>query len=528
MIPDVDFGLDSLFPRTDIHLLSTAVNVGHTLVVHSGDNGVFVEQLDSGRPIPIQEERADAVGFFGTSADFLAVATGSRLDVWRISYDMELLARFVVVPGSTFISQSAQAHSIGAIHPDGTVFVISEKRPTQMTATPFKFPSLDYHPLWGSQGAVAGYCWTQGDKSNVFIRNVDSNNVEKKGTTFASTKSLHIKAVWARKEERRYEVFFVYADEPHRLMRFHIDSGASKVSEVCSFDRGAIIDQVACSPATSKPLVVTAYNDCMTYAKSLVADDALTNYVKDIATSTEFKNIIRLSGTTSSLIWSSTPVTAPIVSVDNYRLPQSRPREVVSQKINTTYTLPMTNIIRKFRSSDNQALSFRLISPTDYRTHTSMRAFVIVDYDGRIAAGHYSPTVEALYQLGYPVVIVPVKKRWPKHHEVIANAALDVKDVVHEVIKLNIATSATVIVGSECAAAISSLLGRKSSPIKSVIAVDPKAKDVDKIHHKNINKVTRVVTGDSVDDGVKIRTLVARELGDTPASQLASIVKEVV
>ena len=308
-------------------------------VIASNDNGVFLEECGEdlvSPPIQMFAESADSVGFFGRDIDLIAVAIGSELSIIRF-YQTEVVAKFAIRPGSVFISDNANSQRIGAISPQGVVFTVEESTlkgvPTSLKV------GEGYNVLWSANAYPVGYTWAD-ERAHIFVK---ASQPGEPGAVLHSAEPLKVLGMWTNTQHKRHEVYYVSATTPHILRRMFSHHGAVVTDEVASFDRGSVVDHVISLPSSGKPVVVTAYNKALMQTKTLVENTALTDVMNTITTNKRVRVTPTITGSSSYISYSQTPVTQPVTAITNLFVADHPTHEISSLMPKPAPTLPRVN-----------------------------------------------------------------------------------------------------------------------------------------------------------------------------------------
>lgn len=471
--PNYLVGLDDFFSIPETNFKGVGVNYSGTKAVVASPHheGTFLEFLDhKAPPIRLFEETADTVGFFGSTKDLLAIEHDGLLRIIHMQ-SMEIVAVFSCKTGSLFVPQSGKSPRIGVVSPQGKTIIISDDLSYQYAGLTV---SDGYEVLWGQSVTPVGYTWVDETSANVYIHPFRSPGVvgPGKGATFSSGQGISVYAAWESVQLGRNEAYISTYDEPNILQRVTTDeTGAPIIEPVVSFRKDILVSDVVTSPLGA-PIVVSGTTNTKTVVKYIPPRTDVASLLGSILTKDSRLSSMRCMGMVSTLSWSETPVTEPICSVIAHGIEDRPVKELQSYKDSSSFA-PKFNHVRSFTTKDGQKITYRLVSPLDPKEHLTETTVIIPDFYGRVAGGHFSPTVKMLYSMGIPVALVAVNRRKGSLKVIIDDLSLDIVDVAYDMQKNMISKKFMILAHGVCASPSIESLRVKKSPIRNVVVVNP-------------------------------------------------------
>lgn len=482
---------DSLMPDTASIPESIGVSTSGKYVISSNDQGTFLETVSNTafEPIMLIPEPCDTIGFFGYNIDAVALASGSTLRILQLSR-MEIVAKVTIRPGSLFVPKSGESPYIGVVSATGQTYLIDEDG--NATKSSLKV-SEDHEVLWSSHAVPSGYSWVTSDSANLYIR----SRPEDEGSVFTSPYGMTLYSTHRDNDTQDSIASLTTVDAPHILMSVRSTDDTVNTSPLVKFSPGAVIDQVVQLP-NGKPLVVSGYHGAQVYSAPVGNETKLSDLVESVIADQSTYTWIQCMGMASYLSWEQTPVTPPEASITNYAT-SGRPRyDIISSRNRSLTQSPVSNKVLEAVGPDGNVSTYRLTSPFKMNSQLADYAAVICDYDGSIAAGKYSPSVEVLYQMDIPVVIVPVNKNKSSHRVVIEDLAADLDDIAEDIVKRKIARDLYLIADGDISLSGVKAFSLRRSRYKGLMLIDPDEESVGKIPSRKSGAVTVLSTGDDL------------------------------
>ena len=168
-----------------------------------------------------------------------------------------------------------------------------------------------------------------------------------------------------------------------------------------------------------------------------------------------------------------------------------RPRyEIQGNKSEEELKTPTVNVVKEFITSDNETVNYRIISPDTLSKHMSRDIVLILDEDGLVASGNYSPTVKALYDKGVPVAILPLDKSKPGK-VAKRNLELDAIDISIElVVDKKVASRVIVLANDSLAKSAIHAMNDKRSKIERTVLINPTNSVFSDLKQKTARKIS--------------------------------------
>lgn len=444
---------------------------GEYVISSSHGRGVFLEHKveGGGGGVKLFNTTADRVGFYGKNVDLIAITSGNILRILHL-HKMKVIATIKIRPYGLYVPASGNSSYIGFVSPKGRAYLLDDNG--QIIETPLTVGS-NYEVLWSSNVYPVGYTWNDENSAYIYIKSSSKDS----GATLSSTHGMSVFTTWNNIAQNRHEVYLVTYDEPHALKRVWSEDGKAKVEKVAVFKKGTILDNLVMM-SNGRPSIAAGFYNGMSVSKIIPPETKLARLLSNVITAEEKSTSAVCMGISSYISWTQTPITPAVPAIVNYSIPGrpryeiygGRPRytQVKSNAI-VDFSVPVTNNIQKMRTSDNQKISYRFVSPYPDFGYTTETALIIIDEDGIVSAGSYSPTVKMCYELGIPVAILPVVSKDNLEHS-IEDTALDLVDVASDMIKKNLTKSVVVLGEGKLSPAIVQALNHKKSKIRSGIA----------------------------------------------------------
>lgn len=464
-------GFDNILDAPDVLKDSVAASSNGEYVVSSSvGRGTFLEHKveGGGRSIKLFKTTADRVGFFGKSVDLVAVASGDTLRILHL-HKMKVISTIKIRPFGLFVPASGNSTYIGVVSPKGKAYLVADDGEvvnTPLTVAP------NYEVVWSSNVSPVGYTWNDENAAYIYIKSTE----EDKGATLSSTHGMSVFTTWYNRNQGRHEVYMVTFDEPHILKRVWAGDGEAHVDNVVVFRKGTILDNLV-TMSNGRPSIAAGFHNGVSVARIIPPETRLATLLKNVITAEEKSTAAVCMGTSSYVSWTQTPITPAVPAIVNYSVPGrpryeiygGRPRYTqVKNNSEVDFTVPTTNSIHTVLTSDHQKVTYRYVSPLPEQGYTSDVALVIVDEDGIVSAGSYSPTVKMCYELGIPVAILPVVSKGNLDHS-IEDTALDLVDVSRDIVDSKLAKKVVVLSEGRISPAALHALTHKKSEVSSCI-----------------------------------------------------------
>lgn len=465
-------GFDNILESPAVYKDSIAVSAsGEYSISSSPGRGTFLEHKveGGGQGVRLFPFAADIAGFYGRDVTLIAIAHNDTLRIVNL-HKMEVVSTVKIRPGGVFIPRSGNSGFIGVVSPHGAAYIIEDNGDTY--STPLTVGE-DYEVLWSSQAQPVGYTWNDDIAAYIYIRSTP----EDEGATISSTQGMNLFTVWKNDAQNRSEVYITTYDEPNILKRVYSSAGKAVVENIVSLPHGAILDNVVLF-GSGRPALVVGFHQGRSIAEVIPPEKALTPILYRLVTNEKRSITATCMGVSSYVSWTQTPITPAVPSVTNYSIP-GRPRyEIHGGKPQYTqlktgaevsFTVPRTNVARSIpiKNNPHSHVYYRWVSPLPEVGYTADTALVIVDKEGLVSAGEYSPTVKMLYDLGIPVAIIPVVG---VDDDVLDDVALDIVDVSKDIVSSALANDVCVLAEGEMIQSAFKALTTRKSPVRNVLA----------------------------------------------------------
>lgn len=465
-------GFDNILESPAVYKDSIAVSAsGEYSISSSPGRGTFLEHKveGGGQGVRLFPFAADIAGFYGRDVTLIAIAHNDTLRIVNL-HKMEVVSTVKIRPGGVFIPRSGNSGFIGVVSPHGAAYIIEDNGDTY--STPLTVGE-DYEVLWSSQAQPVGYTWNDDIAAYIYIRSTP----EDEGATISSTQGMNLFTVWKNDAQNRSEVYITTYDEPNILKRVYSSAGKAVVENIVSLPHGAILDNVVLF-GSGRPALVVGFHQGRSIAEVIPPEKALTPILYRLVTNEKRSITATCMGVSSYVSWTQTPTTPAVPSVTNYSIP-GRPRyEIHGGKPQYTqlktgaevsFTVPRTNVARSIpiKNNPHSHVYYRWVSPLPEVGYTADTALVIVDKEGLVSAGEYSPTVKMLYDLGIPVAIIPVVG---VDDDVLDDVALDIVDVSKDIVSSALANDVCVLAEGEMIQSAFKALTTRKSPVRNVLA----------------------------------------------------------
>lgn len=505
-------GFDNILEAPAVLKDSIAVSSsGEYAVSSSPGKGTFLEHKveGGGKGVRLFPFTADAAGFFGRDITLIAIAHEDTLRIVNL-HKMEVVSTVKIRPGGLYVPHSGNSGFIGVVSPQGSAYIIEDNGDTY--STPLRVGE-NYDVLWSSQAYPVGYTWNDDSAAYVYIRSTPDDD----GATISSTHGMNLFAVWKNDAKNRAEVYITTYDEPHILKRVYSNNGNAVVENVMELPEGAILDNLVLF-GSGRPALAVGFHQGRSIAEIIPPKKALSSILHRIVTNEEKSVTAMCMGVSSYVSWTQTPITPAVPSVTNYSIP-GRPRyEIYGGRPQYTelktgaevsFSVPRTNITRSIPIKNNPSASvyYRWVSPLPEVGYTAETAIIIVDKEGLVSAGEYSPTVKMIYDLNIPVAIIPVIG---VDDDVLDDVAMDIFDVAGDIIDKSLAKNVCVLAEGELNTSAIKALTMRKSRVRNVIAYHCKPEYITKKAHKK-HAVTVVCDTDdeanAFNDDVPVRVI---------------------
>ena len=465
-------GFDNTLEFPTVYKDSIAVSAsGEYSVSSSPGRGTFLEHKveGGGKGVGLFPFPADVAGFYGRDITLIAIAHEDTLRIVNL-HKMEVVSTVKIRPGGLFVPRSGNSGFIGVVSPQGAAYIIEDNGDTY--STPLTVGE-DYDVLWSSQAQPVGYTWNDDSAAYIYIRSTPHDE----GATISSTQGMNLFTVWKNDAQNRSEVYITTYDEPHILKRVYSQEGEVVVDNVIELPEGAILDNVVLF-GSGRPALAVGFYQGRSVAEIIPPKKTLSPILHRLVTNEEKSTTATCMGVSSFVSWTQTPITPAVPAVTNYSIP-GRPRyEIYGGRPQYTelktgaevsFTVPRTNVARSIpiKGNSDAQVYYRWVSPLPEVGYTAETAIIIVDKEGLVSAGEYSPTVKMIYDLSIPVAIIPVIG---VDDDVLDDVAADIIDVAEDIIDQSLAKNICVLAeGENNYSALKALTTRKS-PVRNVIA----------------------------------------------------------
>lgn len=198
-------------------------------------------------------------------------------------------------------------------------------------------------------------------------------------------------------------------------------------------------------------------------------------------------------GALSYVSWTQTPITPAIPAITNYSLPGHPRYDIEEGKPRYTqlktgsvvsFTMPRTNRPHTINIPGGGHVYYRWVSPMAEKGFTAETALIVVDGNGTVSAGEYSPTVKMCYDLGIPVAVMPVTQQSDVKNT-LEDTVMDIIDVADDIKKKNYAKNVTVLAEGELSQPALKTLSKRKTPIRNIVVYNP---DVNVMKNKRQKK----------------------------------------
>lgn len=465
-------GFDNILESPAVLKDSIAVSAsGEYSISSSPGRGTFLEHKveGGGKGVRLFPFTADVAGFYGRDVTLIAIAHEDTLRIVNL-HKMEVVSTVKIRPGGVFVPRSGNSGFIGVVSPHGAAYIIEDNGDTY--STPLTVGE-EYEVLWSSQAQPVGYTWNDDVAAYIYIRSTP----EDEGATISSTQGMNLFTVWKNDAQNRSEVYITTYDEPHILKRVYSFEGKAVVEKIVELPQGSILDNVVLF-GSGRPALAVGFNQGRSIAEIIPPEKNLSPILYRLVTNEEKSITATCMGVSSYISWTQTPITPAVPSVTNYSIP-GRPRyEIHGGKPQYTelktgaevsFTIPRTNVARSIpiKNNPHSHVYYRWVSPLPEVGYTAETAVVIVDKEGLVSAGEYSPTVKMLYDLNIPVAIIPVIG---VDDDVLDDVAMDIIDVSHDIINGALAKNVCVLSEGEMNQSAFKSLTMRKSPVRNVLA----------------------------------------------------------
>lgn len=477
----MDIGFDEILHTPIVSTDNLGVSNGGQHVVSSSlYSDTFSEHpaKNAEEPVKIVNGSSDTIGFFGRNVYMLAIASG---DVLRIIdyFHLDNIMTMRIRPGSLFVPDNANSRYIGVVSPSGRAVIIDDEG--EIIKTPLVVDE-GYTVLWSPTVRPVGYLWSDESSVNLYVRSTPDD----KGSVLSSTKGISVFGIWSNPHLRRHEVYISTYDQPNILKRVSSSNDGAVVEDAIEMEEGTFINQVV-TLSNGKPSLVVGYKDAKVVSEVVEPSTKVGMLMKSIVDDESRMTYPKIIGSSAFVSWTQTPATVPVAAVTLYSN-EGRPRyEIKGNALEENVIIPETNEVRSFDISNKEKLSYRIVSPFTTSRHMAKNVVIIADDDGLISAGKYSPTVRTLYELGVPVVLVPVRKDRSRKIA-LKDLVFDLVDVSRDLRDRDITSRVTVMGGDELCTPIIEALRHKHTKIDSAILVNPHNSVVRNIGNKKLRE----------------------------------------
>ena len=465
-------GFDNILEFPAVLKDSIAVSAsGEYAVSSSPGRGTFLEHKveGGGKGVRLFPFTADVAGFYGRDVTLIAIAHEDTLRIVNL-HKMEVVSTVKIRPGGVFIPRSGNSGFIGVVSPNGAAYIIEDNGDTY--STPLTVGE-DYEVLWSSQAQPVGYTWNDDVAAYIYIRSTPHDD----GATISSTHGMNLFTVWKNEAQGRSEVYITTYDEPHILKRAYSENGHAVLENIVEMPEGATLDNLVLF-GSGRPALAVGFHQGKSIAEIIPPEKALSPILYRLVTNEEKSITATCMGVSSYVSWTQTPITPAVPSVTNYSIP-GRPRyeiyggrpQYVELKTGAevSFTVPRTNVARSIpiKSNPSASVYYRWVSPLPEIGYTAETAIIIIDNEGLVSAGEYSPTVKMIYDLNIPVAIIPVIG---VDDDVIEDVAMDIVDVANDILGESLAKNVCVLAEGEMAQSAFTALTTRKSPVRNVLA----------------------------------------------------------
>lgn len=495
-------GLDAFLPAEITPKDGAAVSHSGKYAASCVPGGPVLLEYTTDNTPPIELVRGESVGFYGAERDLIAIADGGVLRIIHL-HRMEIIATIQIRPGTLFVPSSANSPYIGVVSPGGNAFLIDDE------GVPHKTPlsvQQGYNVLWSSSVRPIGYSWSDEYSAFLYIR----SGAQDDGATISSSDGMILFTVWTNHALGRHEAYLTTYDEPHVLKRVFSTPEGAVVEKVGALPPGSAVHDLITLP-DGRPAVLYGVCDGRAVAEIVPPSSRVSEYVVSRVTDPSSRNWVEVSGMSSMVMWSQTPITPEYPSVVNYGI-TGHPVHRLSRPSGRTGEprVPTTNTLYRIDTVDGAVVDYRYVSPFPEKGFLADTALVIVDDEGLASSGRYSPTVTLCYDENIPVALIPVVHKMPISSQ-IDDLSVDIVDVVADIRTRRLAREVVVMATGEMCQAAVAAWRHKRNGIRNLILVSP---DNLTLSDRRIRRSTGVTVVDSQPVAGHRNTLVVNDLDD--------------
>lgn len=460
--------------------------------------GLFTERIVAGG-VPatrILDGDIDSIGFFGDMVDLLVYTRRDILSVAK-KHTMKVVAKFKIRPGSLFVPKSSDSDKIGIVSPSGRACVINDDG--SVTQTPLTVPE-GYSVIWSDTVQPVGYCWASEGNANMYIR----SSMKSKGMVFSSEHGFTFLTVWGNPYLKEFEAYIVTNDAPHIVKRVASRSDGDTVENVVTMQPGTIIEGLSCF-IDGRPLVAYGRHGAQRVAQPIPPEEELTTLLTSMHSQNDRVSESQCASSNSLLTYAQTPITPPIPYVTRYSNP-GRPRYEVSGAIPHGYVdSPKTNTVLSFDFHGTR--TYRIVSPYELDRHMPSRCYIVVDPDGDVASGRFSPTVKMLYESDSPVAILPIGGKATEGMS-STKIGLMISALSRELMKNRVAMEVCVVAaGDSAASAVMAGMDRKNR-ISKIFLFNPTNEAEARTSSRVGGKIVRIFSEDMADNSYSDKDII--------------------
>lgn len=433
---------------------------------------------------PIELVHGESVGFYGAERDLLVIADGGLLRIIHL-HRMEIIATIQIRPGTLFMPSSSNSPYIGVVSPGGNAFRIDDD------GVPHKAPLTvqnGYNVLWSSSVRPIGYSWSDEYSAFLYIRSGMKDN----GATISSSDGMILFTVWTNHALGRHEAYLTTYDEPHILKRVFSTPEGAVVEKVTALPPGSAIHDLI-TLQDGRPAVLYGVCNGRPVAEIVPPSSRVSEMIVSKVTDPSSRNWVEVSGMSSMVMWSQTPITPEYPSVVNYGITGHPVHRLSRPKGQGDVKTPTTNTMHRIDTVDGAVVDYRYVSPYPEKGYLADTVLVIVDDEGLVSSGRYSPTVAMCYEQNIPVAALPVSHKMPISSQ-IDDLSVDILDVVADLRSRRLAREVVVMATGEMCQAAVAAWRHKRSGIRNLILVSP---DTLSISDRRVRRSTGITVVDS-------------------------------
>lgn len=477
-------GFDAFLPAGITPKDGAAVSHSGKYAASCNPGGPVLLEYTTDNTPPIELVHGESVGFYGAERDLLAIADGGILRIIHL-HRMEIISTIQIRPGTLFMPSSSNSPYIGVVSPGGNAFLIDDDGVPHRTPLSVQH---GYNVLWSSSVRPIGYSWSDEYSAFLYIRSGAQDN----GATISSSDGMILFTVWTNHALGRHEAYLTTYDEPHVLKRVFSTPEGAVVEKVASLPTGAAIHDLITLP-DGRPAVLYGVSDGKAVAEIVPPSSRVSEMIVAKVTDPTSRNWVEVSGMSSMVMWSQTPITPEYPSVVNYGITGHPVHRLSRPKSHSEVRMPVTNTMHRIDTVDGATVDYRFVSPFPEKGFLADTALVIVDDEGLVSSGRYSPTVAMCYDQKIPVAVIPVIHKMPLSSQ-IDDLSVDILDVVEDLRSRRLAREIVVVAtGQMCQAAVAAWRHKRSG-IRNLILVSP---DTLTVSDRRVRRSTGISVVDS-------------------------------